>query len=167
MRVLSLFDGIGCGRVSLEKAGINISCYHTCEISGSASLVAKTNYKDIINFGDVRNFDCNEGDYDILIAGSPCQGFSFLGKGLNFNHPKSSLYFEFLRIFKKLKPKYFLLENVVMKKDYSNIISNDLGVYFKKINSNCYLPQNRDRLYWTNINFDSKGLKKQICQLET
>jgi DNA (cytosine-5)-methyltransferase 3A len=86
-----------------------------------------------------------------LIGGSPCQGFSFSGKQLNFDDPRSKLFFEFVRLVEELKPKYWLLENVVMKKDQAQIISNELGVYPVVINSSLVSAQNRERLYWTNI----------------
>ena len=88
----------------------------------------------------------------MLIAGSPCQGFSFAGKQLNFNDPRSKLFFEFVRALKAIRPKYFLLENVKMKKEYENIISSELGVDPVEINSSLVSAQNRKRLYWTNWN---------------
>ena len=92
-----------------------------------------------------------KGRIDLCIGGSPCQGFSLAGKGLNFEDPRSKLFFEFVRLLKECKPTYFLLENVVMKKEWQNIISKELGCEPIKINSNLVSAQNRERLYWTNM----------------
>jgi site-specific DNA-cytosine methylase len=91
---------------------------------------------------------------DLLIGGSPCQGFSFAGKQLNFDDPRSKLFFEFVRLKEELNPKYFLLENVKMKKESQDVISEYLGVEPVEINSALVSAQNRKRLYWTNIPFD-------------
>ena len=92
-----------------------------------------------------------KGRVDLCIGGSPCQGFSFAGKQLNFDDPRSKLFFEFVRLVKELKPKYWLLENVVMKKEFEQIISEHLGVQPIKINSSLVSAQNRERLYWANF----------------
>ncbi len=152
MNILSLFDGISCGRVALERAGIKIDKYYSSEIDKNAIKVSKKNYPDIIQLGDVKNVESkNLPDIDILMGGSPCQGFSFAGKQLNFDDERSKLFFEFVRLLKEINPKYFLLENVNMKKEYQNIISDYLGVEPIKINSSLISAQNRVRLYWTNI----------------
>ena len=153
MRVLSLFDGISCGRVALERAGIPVETYYASEIDKYAIQVAQKNYPDTIQIGDCTKIDYKKyaGEIDLLIGGSPCQGFSFAGKQLNFADPRSRLFFEFVRALKELKPKYFLLENVKMKKEFQDIISQQLGVKPIEINSALVSAQNRKRLYWTNI----------------
>lgn len=153
MRVLSLFDGISCGRVALERAGIPVEKYYASEIDKYAIQVAQKNYPDTIQIGDCTKIDYKKyaGEIDLLIGGSPCQGFSFAGKQLNFADPRSRLFFEFVRALKELKPKYFLLENVKMKKEFQDIISQQLGVEPIEINSALVSAQNRKRLYWTNI----------------
>lgn len=152
MRVLSLFDGISCGRVALERAGINVEKYYASEIDKYAIQIAQKNYPDTIQVGDVTKLDGTKlGNIDLLIGGSPCQGFSFAGKQLNFVDPRSRLFFEFVRILNEVKPKYFLLENVKMKQEYQDIISKYLGVKPVEINSNLVSAQNRKRLYWTNL----------------
>lgn len=152
MKVLSLFDGISCGRVALERAGIKVSRYVAFEIDKNAINISKRNYADIEHCGDVTTADFTQYEgFDLVIGGSPCQGFSVAGKQLNFEDHRSRLYFEFERAIKEVKPKYFLLENVKMKKEFSDIISARLGVEPVEINSNLVSAQNRKRLYWTNI----------------
>ena len=111
------------------------------------------NFPDVIHHGDVTKEDFTKyrDKIDILIGGSPCQGFSFAGKQLNFNDPRSKLFFEFVRALEEVNPKYFLLENVVMKKEYQDVISSYIGVEPIEINSSLVSDQNRKRLYWTNI----------------
>jgi DNA-cytosine methyltransferase len=152
MNVLSLFDGISCGRVALERAGIPVSNYYASEIDPYAIKVSESNYPDIIRLGDVTKWgDWNLPRIDLLIGGSPCQGFSFSGKQLAFDDPRSKLFFEFVHILNHVKPKYFLLENVVMKKEFEDIISEYLGAKPIRINSALLSAQTRKRLYWTNI----------------
>lgn len=152
MNVLSLFDGISCGRIALERAGIKVDKYIAYETDQNAITVSKYHYTDIIQLGDVTKADFTKHkDIDLLIGGSPCQGFSKSGKGLNFNDPRSKLFFEFVRALKEVKPKYFLLENVVMKQEWQDVISKYLGVEPILINSSLVSAQNRQRLYWTNI----------------
>lgn len=158
MNVLSLFDGISSGKVALERAGIPITKYYASEIDKYAMAVSRARHKDIIQLGDVknwRNWDIDFGSIDILLAGSPCQGFSVAGKGLNFEDPRSKLYFEFVEILKEIRGRgkevIFLLENVKMKQEYSSIITKDLEVEPLEINSSLVSAQNRKRLYWTNI----------------
>jgi len=173
MNVLSLFDGMSCGQIALDKLGIPVNKYFAAEIDKYAIQVAKRNYPDMIHLGDVKEIDPNElPKIDLLIGGSPCQGFSFGGKGLNFNDPRSKLFFEFDRLLKALKPKYFLLENVKMKKESEQVITDYLGVEPVEINSRLVSAQNRKRLYWTNIPFDGlpedKGIMlKDILEEET
>lgn len=152
MNVLSLFDGMSCGQVALERAGIKVDNYFASEIDKYAIQVTQKNYPNTVQLGDVQEvFAENLPKIDLLIGGSPCQGFSFAGKRLNFEDERSKLFFEFVRIFRAIKPKYFLLENVKMKKDSQGIISSYLGVEPVEINSSLVSAQNRVRLYWTNI----------------
>lgn len=155
MRVLSLFDGISCGQLALQRAGIRVEQYYASEISETARQVTQQHFPDTIQLGDVEKISIQDGpNIDLLIGGSPCQGFSFVGKQLAFNDPRSRLFFEYARILNECKPQYFLLENVPMKKQYQDVISSYLGVEPVKINSSVCSAQNRNRLYWTNISFD-------------
>jgi len=152
MNVLSLFDGMSCGQIALDQLGIKVDNYYACEIDKWAIKVAKENYPNMHHLGDVCELKGKDlPKIDLLIGGSPCQGFSFAGKQLNFNDPRSALFFEYVRLLKETKPKYFLLENVRMKQEYQDIISEHLGVKPIKINSSLVSAQNRVRLYWTNI----------------
>jgi DNA (cytosine-5)-methyltransferase 3A len=152
MNVLSLFDGISCGQIALNRAGITYNNYFASEIDKHAIKVTQANYPNTIQLGDVTKVNGNDlPKIDILIGGSPCQGFSFSGKQLNFEDPRSKLFFEFVRLLKETKPKYFLLENVVMKKEYEQVITEHLGVEPVKINSSLVSAQNRERLYWANF----------------
>lgn len=152
MKVLSLFDGISSGRLALERAGIKVEKYYASEIDKYAIQVAQKNYPDTIQLGDCTKLNYLELlDVDLVIGGSPCQGFSFAGKQLNFDDPRSKLFFEFVRAVRIIKPRYFLLENVKMKKEFQDIISAELGVEPIEINSSLVSAQNRKRLYWTNI----------------
>jgi DNA (cytosine-5)-methyltransferase 3A len=134
--------------------------------------IAKKNFPDIIHVGDVTELDATNLDIDILIGGSPCQGFSFAGKQLKFDDPRSKLFFEFVRIKEETKPRWFLLENVKMKQDAQDIITKYMGVKPIEINSSLLSAQSRKRLYWTNIPFDKdiedKGiLLRDILDKET
>lgn len=150
--VLSLFDGMSCGRIALERAGIKVNNYYASEIDKHAIKVTQHNYPDTIQLGSVTEIKGKDlPQIDLLIGGSPCQGFSFAGKQLNFEDPRSKLFFEFVRLLKECNPKYFLLENVKMKKEYQDVITEHLGVEPIEINSNLLSAQNRKRLYWTNI----------------
>lgn len=156
MKVLSLFDGISCGMVALERAGIPVEAYFASEIDSNAIRISEKNYPNIIRLGDVKSIDVNTLPHiDLLIGGSPCQGFTRNGKMLNFNDSRSVLFFEYVRILNDLRKKNpnikFLLENVKMKKDYVETISGYLGVEPIEINSKVLSAQNRERLYWTNI----------------
>lgn len=152
MKVLSLFDGLSSGQLALKKLGVNVSKYYACEIDKYAIKVTQHNFPNTIQLGDVTQVDFKSlGKIDLLIGGSPCQGFSFAGKQLNFEDPRSKLFFEFVRALKECNPKYFLLENVKMKKEYQDVISQHLGVEPIEINSSLVSAQNRRRLYWTNI----------------
>lgn len=152
INVLSLFDGISCGQIALQRADITVANYYAAEIDKHAIKVTQSNYPDTIQIGDVTEVSAeNLPKIDLLIGGSPCQGFSFAGKQLNFDDPRSKLFFEYVRLLKECKPRFFLLENVVMKKEYQDVISNELGVKPILINSKYFTPQSRNRLYWTNI----------------
>lgn len=156
MRVLSLFDGIACGRVALERAGIPVTRYYASEIDKHAISVARNNWSDIIHIGDVRDVKrmCETGllgDIDLLIGGSPCQGFSQAGVGGGFSDPRSQLLFEYFAIRALVQPRWFLLENVKMKREWLNMITIAMGVEPVLINSADFSAQNRQRYYWTNI----------------
>jgi len=154
MKVLSLFDGMSCGQLALQKVGANVTKYYASEIDKYAIQIAKKNFPNTIHLGDVTTVDATNLEIDLLVGGSPCQGFSFAGKQLNFDDPRSKLFFEFVRILKECKPKYFLLENVVMAKASQQVISQYLGVEPIEINSSLVSAQHRKRLYWTNIPFE-------------
>jgi len=152
MKVLSLFDGMSCGRLALERAGIKVDKYYTSEIDKYASAVARYNWPNSIELGDINEWENWDIDKpDIIIGGSPCQGFSTAGKGLNFDDPRSKLFFSFVDIINFYKPKYFLLENVKMKKEWKDFISGLMGEVPIEINSSLVSAQNRRRLYWSNI----------------
>lgn len=151
INVLSLFDGMSCGKLALEKAGIEVNKYYASEIDKKAIQVSKANFQNIVQLGNVCDVDPGSlEDIDLLIGGSPCQSFSRSGDGSGFDG-KSKLFWEYVRILKEKKPNYFLLENVVMKKQWEDIISNELGVKPILIDSKLVSAQKRQRLYWTNI----------------
>ena len=156
MTVLSLFDGMSCGQIALDKLGIKVDNYFASEIDEQAIKTTKANYPNTKHLGDVTKIKYN-GNHkiDLLIGGSPCQGFSFAGKQLNFEDDRSKLFFEFVRLLKETKPKYFMLENVFMKQEYQDIISKYLGVKPIKIDSKEISAGRRRRLYWTNIPVDT------------
>lgn len=170
IRVLSLFDGIATAYQSLKELGVEVDAYYASEIDKYAIQIAMKNHPNIIQLGDVRNINAEElGGIDLLIAGSPCTQISKANtsteghKGL---YGKDSyLFFEFVRILKLIKPKYFLLENVKMKPEYREIITNELGVNYILINSKLVSGQKRERLYWTNIpNVEQPQDKKIILE---
>lgn len=153
LRVLSLFDGIACGMQAFKELGIPIDVYYASEIEKSAIKVAKANHPEVIEIGDVTevNFEDYIDKIDIIIGGSPCQGFSVCGKQLAFLDERSALIKYFFEAVETIKPKYFFLENVVMQKKYEHNIGKVLGVKAIRINSALVSPQQRVRLYWTNI----------------
>ena len=161
MKVLSLFDGMACGRIALDQLGISVEKYYASEIDKYAMQVSQANYPDIIQVGDVCDLDPKDYmDVDLIQAGSPCQGFSMAGKQLAFDDPRSALFFEFIRLLKAIKPKYFLLENVKMKKEFLQVISEQVSACYPEIifgiepifiNSSLLSAQSRQRYYWTNI----------------
>lgn len=179
LNVLSLFDGISCGRIALERANIKVNKYFASEINEYSIKIAKKNYPDTIELGDVRNLTRENipEKIDLLIGGSPCQSFSFVGhmdgmsvtengvkkdiltleeylkakeRGFVFNG-FSYLFWEYVRVLKEVQPKFFLLENVNMTKHWQSIITKALGVEPLIINSSLFSAQNRKRLYWTNL----------------
>lgn len=153
MNVLSLFDGISCGQIALERSGIKVSNYFASEIDKYAIKVTQKNYPNTIQLGDVTKIKLNDlPKIDLLIGGSPCQGFSFAGKQLNFEDPRSKLFFEYVRLLRECKPRYFLFENVIMKIEYQNIINDFLRCKPYFVDSANFSAQTRKRLYWTNIN---------------
>jgi len=165
INVLSLFDGISCGQVALERAGMDVNKYFASEIDKHAIKVTQSNYPNTIQIGDVTKVKGTDlPNIDLLMGGSPCQGFSFSGKQLNFDDPRSKLFFEFVRLIEEVKPKYWLLENVVMKQEYQDVISQHLGVEPVKYNSSLTSAQNRVRLYWAN--FDITEPTDQGIKLE-
>lgn len=187
MNILSLFDGISTGRYCLEQCGTPVENYVACEIDKYAIAVSKAHYPDIVQMGDVRGLSITfdvvtntthtrnlltgkhisfKGKYDMIIGGSPCQGFSFAGKQLNFNDPRSILLFEYVDLLNCIKEQnpdvIFFLENVMMKQQFQDVISELLGVKPIKLNSALVCAQNRRRLYWTNIPYygepDDRGI---------
>ena len=164
INVLSCFDGMSCGRIALERAGIEVDNYFSSEIDPYAIKIANKNYpQDEVNrLGNILEVKAsNLPKIDLLIGGSPCQGFSFAGNQLNFEDERSKLFFEYVRLLKECKPKYFLLENVKMKKEYEQVISDLLGVEPILINSSVVSAGSRPRLYWTNIPYTEIN-KKEI-----
>ena len=150
--VLSCFDGVGCGQIALDSLGIKYDNYFASEIDKHAIKVTKHLFPNTVHLGDITKIDwCDLPKIDLLIGGSPCQGFSFAGKQLNFEDPRSKLFFEFVRLKEELNPKWFFLENVKMKKEYEKVITELMGVEPVEINSSLVSAQNRKRLYWTNI----------------
>lgn len=159
--VLSFFDGMSCGQLALQKSGIEVANYFACEIDKYASKVAKHNFPNTIELGDVTKvFAKDLPKICLFIGGSPCQSFSSFGNGSGFDG-KSGLFYEYVRMLNELKQKnpdlLFMLENVNMKKEWRDIISKELGVEPIAFNSNLVSAQNRDRLYWTNIDFIVPG----------
>ena len=158
INVLSLFDGMSCGQIALNKIGIKYENYFSSEIDKYAIQVTQMNYPKTIQLGDIVELKTeNLPKIDLLIGGSPCQSFSTMGlyretmgDKTGFDG-KSGLFWEYIRVLNEVKPKYFLLENVVMKKEWQDIITEALGVEPIKINSSLLSHQRRNRLYWTNI----------------
>lgn len=163
MRVLSLFDWMACGYEALQRAWIPIDVYYASEIDKYAIQIAKKNHPDIIEIWDVTQIKWEDyKDIDIIIGGSPCQWFSMAWKMLNFDDPRSKLFFEFVRLVKEIQPKYFLLENVKMKKEFQDVISGYMWVEPIEIDSALVSAQRRKRLYWTNIPWITQPKDKWI-----
>jgi len=153
MNVLSLFDGMSCGQIALNRCGIKYDKYFASEIKKPAIKVTQHNYPNTIQLGDITKIKASDlPKIDLILAGSPCQDLSVASnKREGLNGKKSSLFFEFLRLLKEIKPKYFLLENVIMEKSQYQIISELVGTYPVRINSSLVSAQQRDRLYWCNF----------------
>ena len=157
MNVLSLFDGISCGQVALERAGIKVDNYFASEIDKYAIKVTMKNYPDTVQLGDVVNVDgYTLPKIDLLIGGSPCQDLtgyqSYRGGPKGLKGTRSSLFYHYVRLLKEVKPTYFLLENVASMEDkWKDIISEELGVEPIMINSSLVCAAERKRYYWTNI----------------
>lgn len=160
LKVLSLFDGISCGRVALERAGFEIDTYYASEIDGYAMKISNNNYPEIVQLGDIRYISEEILDsimpIDIVIGGSPCQDLSNYkydrGEVSGLNGEKSGLFYDYIRILKYVKPKYFLLENVASMEDkWKDLMSEIIGVQPIMINSSLVCAAERKRLYWTNI----------------
>lgn len=170
MRIVSVFDGISCGRVALERAGIKVDEYFACEIKEDAIKVTQSNYPDTIQLGDIHHVDFRKlGKVDLYIGGPPCQDMSQANKcrlGLQGN--KSSLFWEYIRGLHETKASLFLLENVEMPPaDYATI-SNELGICAININSELVSAQLRNRYYWTNIGpqtFDMFGMRYSAIRM--
>lgn len=168
MIVLSLFDGISCGKVALQRAGVHVDAYYASEVDENAIAISRKNHDDIVQLGDVtrwREWDIPWHSIDLLIGGSPCQGFSRAGKGLNFEDPRSRLFFVFVEILNHIRTVNpgvkFLLENVKMKTEWRDVITEYIGVEPVEINSKLLSAQNRLRTYWTNIpvgGLEDKGI---------
>ena len=168
MNVLSLFDGMSCGQIALNKAGVKVDDYYASEIDKWAIQIAQKNYPNTIHIGsvlDVKGGNFGEDKIDLLIGGSPCQSFSRSGDGSGFDG-KSKLFWEYVRVLNEVKPKYFILENVVMKKEWEDIITKALGVEPIMIDSKYFSAQKRQRLYWTNIPFDKNINDKGVTILD-
>ena len=152
MNVLSLFDGMSCGQIALNKLGIKYDNYFASEIDKYAIQVTQKNYPNTKQTGSVTEVRCEDlPKIDLLIGGSPCQGFSIAGNKLNFEDDRSKLFFEFVRLKNELKPKYFLLENVKMKDEIANAIDDLMGVKRIFIDSRDFTGHIRKRYYWTNL----------------
>ena len=165
LRILSLFDGMSCTQIALKNLDIKVDKYYSSEIDKYAMIVTQKNFPDTVQLGDIKDIKGSDfPDIDLIVGGSPCQGFSFAGKQLAFDDPRSALFFEFVRILKEVKPKYFLLENVRMKQEFQDVISEQISSIYPEcsngglfgiepilINSALLSAQNRNRLYWTNI----------------
>lgn len=160
--IVSTFDGISCLQIALNRQGLEYKNYYASEIDTHCIKITQKNYPNTIQKGNI--CDLTKADFpeniDLLVGGSPCQGFSLMGRQLNFNDDRSKLFFEFVRLKDELKPKWFILENVVMRQDIQDAISDLLGVKPIKINSALFSGQNRKRLYWTNI----PNVKQKIAQ---
>ena len=152
---------MSCGQIALDQLDIPVETYYASEIDKYAIQVTQANYPNTVQVGDVTNLDPKDfADVDLIMGGSPCQGFSFAGKQLAFDDPRSALFFEFIRLLKAIKPRYFLLENVRMKKEFLDIISQEVSKCYPEIafgiepiliNSSLLSAQSRQRYYWTNI----------------
>lgn len=166
MNVLSLFDGLSCGQIALQRAGVEVENYFASEIDKHAISVTQHHFPDTVQLGSVVGLDTSRlPKIDLLIGGSPCQSFSRSGDNTGFDG-KSGLFWEYVRILNEVKPTYFLLENVVMKKEWENIITEAIGVKPIMIDSKFFSAQKRQRLYWTNIPLDKNIEDRNINILD-
>lgn len=167
MRVLSLFDGISCGQIAIKNSQIPVEDYMASEINSDAMNVTNFNFPDTKQLGNVESIDFGSiGPIDLLLAGSPCQGFSRGGQRLGIKDPRSSLYYKFLEALKILKPTWFLLENTLMG-DFKDNISRDLGCKPYLVDSRDFSCQNRKRLYWTNRSFNPQYQDVKLSDILT
>jgi DNA-cytosine methyltransferase len=169
INVVSFFDGMGCLYIALKELGIKVNKYFSYEIDKHAIKQTKHNFPDIIHLGSIENFHISQLQglqIHLVGAGSPCQGFSFAGKQLNFEDPRSKLFFNFVDCLKDIQKKspsvMWLLENVVMKKEHQRVINKYMGLYPCNIDSNLVSAQNRSRLYWSNIKTKKEGLFGEV-----
>lgn len=162
MDVLSLFDGISCAQIALERAGFNIGNYYASEIDKTSIKVTMSNYPKTIQLGDVNNIDFKKlGGIDFLCGGSPCQDISNLNKNKKgLDGSKSKLFYKFLEAKEIINPKWWLLENV--QGTDTNVITKKLKKKPLRLDSNLVTPQNRNRLYWTNIPVNSLPIKTKL-----
>ena len=153
--VLSLFDGISCGYLALKKAGIEFDNYYASEIDPKCVELAEKHH-NIISLGDVSNWqDWDLENIDLIMGGSPCQGFACQGLQLNFDDPRSKLFFTMVEIIEHFKPKYYFLENVGMRKQWEDIITQYMKVEPVHLCSSLVSAQTRKRIYWANWEFEA------------
>jgi DNA (cytosine-5)-methyltransferase 3A len=164
MNVLSLFDGISCGQIALNRANISYDNYYASEIKPHAIKCTLDNYPNTIQLGDILNLKGSDlPKIDLLIGGSPCKGISRLNKNQEgLEHSESRLFWEYIRLLDEVKPKYYLLENTHGNKEATNTITETLGINPISINSKLVSAQNRPRYYWTNIPDIKQPLDKGI-----
>lgn len=161
LRVLSLFDGISCGQVALERAGIPVEVYYASEIDKYAIQITQKNYPNTIQLGDINNIDFKEyiGKVDLIMGGSPCQDLSIAGKRKGLQGERSGLFYKFIEAIEVIKPQYFLLENNYgMPQEAYEEMSRLMGCYPIMINSALVSAQTRKRFYWTNIGQENYNL---------
>jgi DNA (cytosine-5)-methyltransferase 3A len=164
MNVLSLFDGISCGQIALNRANIPYDNYYASEIKPHAIKCTLDNYPNTIQLGDILNLKGSDlPKIDLFIGGSPCKGISRLNKNQEgLEHSESRLFWEYIRLLDEVKPKYYLLENTHGNKEATNTITETLGINPISINSKLVSAQNRPRYYWTNIPDIKQPLDKGI-----
>ena len=170
MNVLNLFGGMEVGRLAMDRANVSVDRYYSAEVDPYAIKIANKNHPDIIQLGDITDIDYDDLFYeekiDLLMGGSPCQGFSFAGEQLAFDDPRSKLFFEFIRARDFLQPKYILLENVRMKKEFEDVITEHMGFPPQLLNSSVVSAQNRWRNYWFGVLINGKYEQIMIPPME-
>ncbi|MDH1883848.1 DNA (cytosine-5-)-methyltransferase [Empedobacter sp. GD03797] len=163
MNVLSVFDGISCAKIALDQLGFKVENYYASEIDKHAINVSKHNHPNIIHLGDIKNIKAQDlPKIDLFIGGSPCQDLSNAQKGLGLEGSKSGLFYEYIRLLREVKPKYFLLENV--KNKWAHIMSEYVGINHIEVNSTVLSAQSRPRYYWTNIDYEA--FPSNPCEIE-